>query len=89
MDNLPDKIYVYENPYMTRLWSETFSNASSEYIRKSISDELVECLKDMIDREISLAESGDAGFYDAEKLPHIIEYKNTLSRYQALTEKGE
>jgi len=73
-NDMPDVIYAYS----ANEWEKSYYNDdSTPYIRKSIADDLVEALK----------------VYHYGKIANVIELSikidELLSRYQALTEKGE
>ncbi|WP_036305437.1 hypothetical protein [Methylopila sp. 73B] len=46
-------------------------------------DDLVAALKAMVSDAVELAESGDAGFWDAEKVPAVIAARAALARAEA------
>jgi len=43
-------------------------------------DQLVKALEGMVNDAVALAESGDAGFYDAEKTPPVIAARAALAK---------
>jgi len=81
MSDMPDVIYASNGSEAEWFYEQEIHNSYYPYIRKSIADDLAEALRD-----ISYCKT-----WTIEKNPRklITIALEALSRYQALTEKGE